>query len=318
MAIRQRTRSQVGYGIDNALQNLAPQPIVANRAPTTSDTAPLGAIWVYSAANEAWVLVNNANASATWEPISQGGSGTFTSLTVNPGPVTTQGTGAVNISADAVATTVNVGTGAGVKTVALGSSNTTSTTTINGGSGSGAVLIQTNTGNIDIIGGAGSTISISDDATAGTLDLGTGAAAKTVVLGSTNTSSSVTINAGSTTGSIALAAVGAITISPVTATAASPTASVTANLNLIKATFTGFTTANAGGLQTYTINSSKILTSSACLVNVTNLNASTNGAFLTIQGIIQAAGSLAIHTQNNGAGALGAGDSVIITVFVLS
>ena len=232
MAIRNRTIGNVGYGLTNALENLAPAPIQANRAPSTSDSGQIGQIWIFPATDSAWVLVSNANASATWEPISQGGAGTFTSLTVNPGPV--------NMLTDTATAVGNFGTGAGVKTIAVGSTNSTSTTTISGGSGAGAVLIQANTGDISLVGGAGSIIAISNDATAGTIDIGAATTVvKTIDIGSTNTTSSVTVNAGTTTGFIALNAVGNISVSPITAMAASPTASVTANHNLITATFHG-------------------------------------------------------------------------------
>ena len=196
MAIRQRTRSLVGYGLDNALQGLAPQPIIANRAPTTSDTAPLGSRWVWPAQDEAWVLVSNSNATATWNLIeSSGAAGVFSSLLVNPGPVTTQGTGAVNISADAVATTVNVGTGAAVKTVTVGSLTGGSVTTIQGGS-TGGMIIETGNGNLIIDSGTGD-LDISTDATTSAVNVGTGAGVKTTTLGSTHTSSATTVQAGS-------------------------------------------------------------------------------------------------------------------------
>ena len=61
-----------------------------------------------------------------------------------------------------------------------------------------------------------------------------------------------------------------------------------------------------------------VLTTSAVQVTVTNLNASGNGAFLTITGIIQAAGSIIVNTANNGGGALGSGDNVLVSVWVLN
>ena len=143
MAIRQRTRSLVGYGLDNALQNLAPQVIQANRAPTTSDTAPQGACWVWQANSQIWFNSGIINGLAQWLLLeSSGGPGVFSSLLVNPGPVTTQGTGAVNISADAVATTINVGTGAAVKTVSVG--NTTAGTTVAFSTPSGTAVTSAN------------------------------------------------------------------------------------------------------------------------------------------------------------------------------
>lgn len=102
-----------------------------------------------------------------------------------------------------------------------------------------------------------------------------------------------------------------------TATAASPTAAVTSNSYSIVATFTGFTTAAAGS-QAFTINNSLITLTSGVEVTVTSLNASGNLAVLTLDGIVQAEGSIIVNVTNNGAGALGAGDNVIISVKVIN
>jgi hypothetical protein len=83
------------------------------------------------------------------------------------------------------------------------------------------------------------------------------------------------------------------------------------------ATFTGFTTASAG-TQAFTITNSTVLTTSGVQVMVSNLNASGNGAQMGIQGITQAAGSIVVNTKNNGGGALGAGDNVLITFWIIS
>jgi len=305
MAIRNRTRSLVGYGLDNALQNLAPQPIQANRAPLSTDTAAVGAIWCYPATLQVWINDGIVNGASQWVQVSEGGSGTFTSLLVNPGPVTTQGTGAVNISADAVATTVNVGTGAAVKTVALGSSNGASSTAI--ASGSGNLTIASNAGTLtmsstnqtlEIISGTGA-LSISDDAAATTVNIASGAAAKTLNLGSSTTTSATNIIAG--TGGILLGAAGIVKVNPTTPTAASPTATVTSNARVISATFTGFTTA-AAGTQAYTVVSSAIL--------------ATSGIFVTITGVQQLVGSVVVNTTNNGGSSVAG--NVIVNVWVIN
>lgn len=104
---------------------------------------------------------------------------------------------------------------------------------------------------------------------------------------------------------------------PQTATAASPTAQVTMNARVGVATFTGFTTADGGGQQDFTIINSYVKTTSAVLVSVANLNASANGAALT-WATTQSNGDLFVLVTNNGLGALGAGDNVLITFWVLS
>jgi hypothetical protein len=216
----------------------------------------------------------------------------------------------INIAADATTSAVNIGTGAGVKTVIIGSTNTTSATTITGGT-AGSITETA------------ATINIANDATTSTVNLGSGAGAKTTNIGSATTTSTTSIRSG--TGAITLSTgvttPGQVLVTPITATAASPTATVTANSRVIVATFTGFTTAH-GVDQTFVINSTSISVTSGILVSIANLDASGNHAAMQIEGIIQAAGVLTIGTINNGlaggGGNLGAGDNVIITVWVLS
>lgn len=82
-------------------------------------------------------------------------------------------------------------------------------------------------------------------------------------------------------------------------------------------TFTGRTTA-MGANQTVVITNSFITAGSPILASIYNLNASANGAGVTIRYSIVANGSLTVNYINNGAGALGAGDNVILTFQVLS
>ena len=102
-------------------------------------------------------------------------------------------------------------------------------------------------------------------------------------------------------------------MAPATGTAASPTASVTINANVFKATFTGFTTA-AAGPQAYTIVNSLSTAGSGILLTVANRG--TNAAFITLDSVnTQTAGTIVVNTINNGAAALN-GD-VIITGWVV-
>ena len=95
-------------------------------------------------------------------------------------------------------------------------------------------------------------------------------------------------------GGLVIASTGLVSVVPSSATVASPTATSTQNFRVVKTIFTGFTTASAGS-QDFTIVSSAILTSSAILASVANLNASTNGAQMTLMGVTQAAGSVIVH-----------------------
>jgi hypothetical protein len=120
-----------------------PNPIVANRAPTTADMAQIGQLWITTAAaptspSSVFIEQSVVNNAANWINLTAT-SGAFTALTVT-GPSTfigslTQTDGNVSMGADATTQTVAIGTGAAAKTVTIGSTNTTSTTTIQAGTG---------------------------------------------------------------------------------------------------------------------------------------------------------------------------------------
>ncbi len=95
-----RSGVNVGYGLSNALQDLAPQPIVSQRDPLTSDRAELGTIWVNPSDETYFIATAVANNQTTWQP-SNGGDGNFTTITV---------TGISNLDGDVTAgSDINVG-----------------------------------------------------------------------------------------------------------------------------------------------------------------------------------------------------------------
>lgn len=316
MALQRRTRPLVGYGLDNSLQNLAPQPIVANRAPTASDTAEIGTEWVWPATNQVWILTSIANGSATWSSPS-GGAGTFCDLTV------TGTCGATNIQGGAFGVTIDSNTGTDIDigttnsaAIGIGSGGSTQVVTLYAdginlfASNAGEVLLSTTGGSFVVQGTP-------------VVNIATDAAANSVTIGSLNTTSSTAIHSG--TGAISLATgattPGLVGVTPNAPTAASPTADVTANSRVISATFTGFTTAN-GAYQTFVINSSHILATSAIFATVYNLDASGNHAALQIAAMNIVVGSANISCLNAGlggsGGALGTGDTVFVNVWVLN
>lgn len=148
------SKLQQAYGIGQALQNLPPFTIVANRAPTTADKAKLGTLWNYASLNEAYMLTSVTGGASNWTLLSNnGGAGVFTSLTVNgtstfAGNITqtagvtsllqttingslTQNNGATLLNTDAVPQTISIGTGAAAKTVSIGSATAGSTLALN-------------------------------------------------------------------------------------------------------------------------------------------------------------------------------------------
>lgn len=178
-------------------------------------------------------------------------------------------------------------------------------------SGTGGITIDS-TGAISIDAAAASNLSTS----VGDLSL-VSSAGSVVITGAEAVADAIQLTASNAAGGLAIASNGLVSVVTTTPTAASPTSAVTSNFRVINASFTGFTTA-MGASQAWTINSSAILATSSVFVTVTNLDASTNGAFLTVDGITQAAGSVVVSTTNNGAGALGAGDDVHVNVWILS
>ena len=102
--------NNVGYGVTNALQNLAAQPILSKRNPTVRDRAELGTLWVNTALNIYFVATSVAAGSTSW--VAQAtGAGTFAAvditggagdvLTVQPGGDTVLG-GTLDVAGNSV------------------------------------------------------------------------------------------------------------------------------------------------------------------------------------------------------------------------
>jgi hypothetical protein len=70
----------VAYSLD-ALSQIPAAPIVAKRAPTVADKAPIGTLWIYSLLGESFILVEVANNQAEWLNLTNG-AGNFATLFV--------------------------------------------------------------------------------------------------------------------------------------------------------------------------------------------------------------------------------------------
>lgn len=139
------SRSNTVYGYPNPQLSAFPDPIVAQRAPTTSDKAVVGQIWVDQVGQLSYIFIKNSGGNSVWVVQSNnGGAAVFTSLTVNGASVltgsVTQTAGNVSIGADAAAQTIAIGTGAAVKGITIGSATAGSTLALVGG---GAVQVAT-------------------------------------------------------------------------------------------------------------------------------------------------------------------------------
>ena len=84
-----RQRKNMSYGIGQPLYNLSPFPIIASRAPTTSDKAEVGTVWTNQSTNAVWILSSIVSSSATWTSTSVNAGATITTgdFTVTAGDV---------------------------------------------------------------------------------------------------------------------------------------------------------------------------------------------------------------------------------------
>jgi len=140
------SRSNTVYGYPNPQLSAFPDPIVAQRAPTTADKAVVGQIWVDQVGQLSYIFIKNSAGNSVWVVQSNnGGAAVFTSLTVNGASTFTgsilQEAGSVSIGADAAAQTILIGTGVAAKTVAIGSATAGSTLILDAATG---VDCQTN------------------------------------------------------------------------------------------------------------------------------------------------------------------------------
>lgn len=231
-------------------------------------------------------------------------------------------TGQVTIGLAATTGLITIGQSTAGQSISIGSAANTGTNVIsiaNGAVASGTTTVNIMSGNS---GGGTLAVNIAGDVaatTATTIKIGTGAVANLITIGSLTGAAALTLRSG--TGGISLATgattAGLVSVTPNTASTAAATSTVTLNSRVLCTTWTGFTTAS-GATQAFTIVSSQILVTSAIIVTVANLNVSTNNAQMSLVGVTQSAGQIIVNTKNNGAGALGGGDNVLITVWIMS
>lgn len=279
-----------------------------------------------SAARTTTVIGGNSAQNDTLNIMSGAPSANTSVVSILNGAATGTATQTLNIlsgASNSTAMNLNILNGnvaAGTVTFNIANSATTSVTTANWFTGAAAHVLNvgsTSMGNITFTQASGSTFSIKGSA--GTVNLAADAAANVVTLGSLTGAAELKLQSG--TGGLSLATgattAGLVAMTPFTVSVASPNVTTTKDTRVLTTTWTGFTTA-AAATQDFTIVSNKILTTSGIIATIANLNASTNGALMSIVGITQAAGSVVVSTVNNGGGALGAGDNVIITLWIVS
>jgi hypothetical protein len=280
-------RRNPSYGINNPLQSNAPEPIVAQRAPTSADLAHLSTLWVDEPTNAYYVLTSpgvwtaQSTGSASQASLTlTGGSGTV--LTVSPSGNTSLGgtlavAGASTLSGALIVNSgtsaINIGTDAVAKTITLG--NSTGGTAIDLNAGTGGVGVGSNAiaqpiqiGNIT---GATSVTILGGTAGAGSINIGqssndtainignaTGASPLSLVAGSggatlTSTNSALTIDSGTGTLGISTdAAAGTVNVGTGAAAKIVHVGSTTASSTLALQTPTGTNVVAANGLSVTT------------------------------------------------------------------
>lgn len=148
------------YGQNQPLIVVNPAPIPAQRAPLTTDRAPIGSQWDWSSQSRIWFLASVIAGISTWVELATGSSaGVFTSLTVTPGPINLTGVltqvGTANINATGTADT-NIGNSTGALTLVgptslTGTFTQVGTTNINS-TGTAVTNIGNTTGNTAVTG----------------------------------------------------------------------------------------------------------------------------------------------------------------------
>lgn len=145
-----RQRKNLAYGLGVPLQELSPQPVVSNRAPTTSDKAALGTVWVYKATNAAYVLASIVANSATWTPLTVNAGATISTgnLTVTTGNIVVTAGDITATAGDITATAGDVVVSAGDIAATLGDITAVAGTVTAGATVVGGTGITATTGDV--------------------------------------------------------------------------------------------------------------------------------------------------------------------------
>jgi len=100
------------YGTRNPIFGVQQKPIISPNDPTTAQTAQIGTLWINKTSGAMFILVAVIAGFAAWENLAiNGGAGSFTSLTVNPGNLTvTAGNIVATAGSISAGTTVTAGT----------------------------------------------------------------------------------------------------------------------------------------------------------------------------------------------------------------
>lgn len=171
-----------------------------------------------------------------------------------------------------------------------------------------SIVISSTNGGIDISAlGAAAGEDIDITATGSSVNIiATEATADAIVLNASNAAGGIDLLTGG--GEITISSAGNVSMAPVSATVASPTATAVTNGRVFKAVYTGFTTASSG-TQAFTITNSALGAGDAVMLTVANRGS--NDSQMTLRRVnTETAGTIIVNTFNSGAAALN-GDCII-------
>lgn len=200
--------------IGGSPRDLFPEPRIAERAPGAGDdNYEIGQLWVDRILFDVYVLAGFSGGSPQWINAG-GGGGTFSSLTVTPGP--TAITGAFTLTSGVQ--NVSIGADAADHDIAIGSATGSSALTIDSGTG-GSAIDSTGAISIDAAAASNFTTSVGDlslISSAGSVVItGAQAAADAIDINASNAAGGIDVDAG--TGGIAVDTTGGLSLDAATA-----------------------------------------------------------------------------------------------------
>ena len=197
--------TQVAYGFTQGFVSVPNAVIVSPVNPTSTDFASIGQLWINPNDNAAYINTSITEGLANWSDIT-GGSGVFTSLTVNPGPISLTGTTTINTVGNAN-TTIGNSAGSGNVTISPGGNLTLdgavvaigddAVTISIGNTNSGtSVTIDTGSAGLEIDGSGDADFTIGPSLTTGNITIGGTAQTGTITLGQSSEANNVYIGNG--------------------------------------------------------------------------------------------------------------------------
>lgn len=200
----QISRQNSLYGFPGPLSNLFPAPLIMNRAPTTSDQAELGQVWVDTSSSTIYQLAALAAGVATWTTAPASGATVLASLQVTPGNLEVSiGNLSVLVGTSTFAgnVTANADLAVGGNTLLTGTLGVTGATTTGDLTVGGNMIVN---GDFDLTDTASVSITSTNNAAGAIALLVNGGAAETMTLTSAQGTGAASIGIVSTVGGVTI------------------------------------------------------------------------------------------------------------------